>query len=152
MAASRPSVLVAYDGSDVAARALEHAADLVGAGGAVSVINVVEAQSVSSRLVTVSDAQRTDQDELLGEAERLLARRRVSATLIRAAGDRSEEILSAARAIGADVIVVGGTGRPRRTSSTARSAARWPAGRAPTSSSCTDQAGCSRASARGSRP
>jgi nucleotide-binding universal stress UspA family protein len=107
MAASRPSVLVAYDGSDVAARALEHAADLVGAGGAVSVINVVEAQSVSSRLVTVSDAQRTDQDELLGEAERLLARRRVSATLIRAAGDRSEEILSAARVIGADVIVVG---------------------------------------------
>jgi nucleotide-binding universal stress UspA family protein len=107
MTGSESSVLVAYDGSDVARRALEHAADLVGAGGAVSVINVVEAQSVSSRLVTVSDAQRTNQDELLGEAERLLARRNVRANLIRAAGDRSTEILSAARALDADVIVVG---------------------------------------------
>jgi nucleotide-binding universal stress UspA family protein len=107
MAGSESSVLVAYDGSDVARRALEHAAGLVGAGGVVSVINVVEAQSVSSRLVTVSDAQRARQDELLDEAERLLASREVGANLIRAAGDRSAEILSAAGAIGAKVIVVG---------------------------------------------
>jgi nucleotide-binding universal stress UspA family protein len=55
----------------------------------------------------VSAAQRARQDEVLGEADRLLARRRVSANLVRAAGDRIAEILSAARAIGADVIVVG---------------------------------------------
>jgi nucleotide-binding universal stress UspA family protein len=107
MAGFESSVLVAYDGSDVARRALEHAAGLVGAGGAVSVINVVEAQSVSSRLETVSDAQRAKQDELLGEAERLLARRNVRANLIRGAGDRSDEILRAAGGIGAKVIVVG---------------------------------------------
>ena len=107
MAGSESSVLVAYDGSDVARRALEHAAGLVGAGGTVSVINVVEAQSVSSRLETVSESQRAKQDELLDEAERLLASREVGANLIRAAGDRSAEILSAAGAIGADVIVVG---------------------------------------------
>ena len=76
--------------------ALEHAAGLVGAGGTVSVINVVEAQAISSRLATVSDAQRARQDALLGEAERLLARRNVRANLIRAAGDPSAEILSAA--------------------------------------------------------
>lgn len=107
MAGSESSVLVAYDGSAVARRALLHAARLVGAGGTVSVINVVQAQSLSSRLVTVSDDQRTHQDDVLGEAERLLAREEVSANLIRAAGDRSAEILSAARAIDAGVIVVG---------------------------------------------
>jgi len=104
---AKGSVLVAYDGSAVARRALEHAARLVGAGGTVSVVNVVQAQSVSSRLVTVSDAQRTTQDELLDEAERLLDRHDVRANLIRAAGDRSAEILSAARAVDAGVIVVG---------------------------------------------
>jgi nucleotide-binding universal stress UspA family protein len=107
MAGSESSVLVAYDGSDVARRALEHAAGLVGAGGTVSVINVVEAQSVSSRLETVSERQREQQDQLLGEAERLLARRNVRANLIRGAGDRSDEILRAAGGIGAKVIVVG---------------------------------------------
>jgi nucleotide-binding universal stress UspA family protein len=107
MAGSEGSVLVAYDGSAVARRAVEHAARLVGAGGTVSVINVVEAQSVSSRLETVSDAQRAKQDELLREAEQLLAAHRVSANLIRGAGDRSDEILRAADGIGAKVIVVG---------------------------------------------
>jgi nucleotide-binding universal stress UspA family protein len=107
MAEAKGSVLVAYDGSAVARRALEHAARLVGAGRVVSVINVVEAQSLSSRLETVSDAQRAKQDELLAEAERLLARREVGANLVRAAGDRSAEILAAAGAIDADVIVIG---------------------------------------------
>ena len=101
------SVIVAYDGSELARRALEHASDLVGPGGTVSVINVIRTQSVSSRRETVSEQQRAAQDRLLLEAERFLASRGVTADLVRAAGDLATEILSAAASMGAEVIVVG---------------------------------------------
>jgi nucleotide-binding universal stress UspA family protein len=107
MDAPKGSVLVAYDGSDPAQRAIEHAAGLVGKGGTVTIINVISAQSVSSRLETVSDNERRTQDHLLRDAEKLLTRRGVNADLMRAAGDPAMEILSAAATIGADVIVVG---------------------------------------------
>jgi nucleotide-binding universal stress UspA family protein len=107
MATARPTVLVGYDGSESAQRALEHAADLVGLGGSVSVINVIKVQSVSSRLVTVSDKERTAQDRLLRESELVLARRGVQAEFMAVAGDPATEILSAAESMGAGVIVVG---------------------------------------------
>jgi nucleotide-binding universal stress UspA family protein len=107
MATARPTVLVGYDGSESAQRALEHAADLVGLGGSVSVINVIKVQSVSSRLVTVSDKERTAQDRLLRESELVLARRGVQAEFMAVAGDPATEILSAADSMGAGVIVIG---------------------------------------------
>ena len=107
MEASERSVLVAYDGSEPARHAVEHAAGLVGRGGTVTVVNVVNAQSVSSRLETVSEKERATQNRLLREAEKLLARRGVNANLMPAAGDPATEILSAAATIAADVIVVG---------------------------------------------
>ena len=107
MEASERSVIVAYDGSEPARHAVEHAADLVGKGGTVTVVNVVNAQSVSSRLETVSEKERATQDRLLREAEKLLARRGVNANLMPAAGHPATEILSAAATIAADVIVVG---------------------------------------------
>ena len=55
---SAPAIMVAYDGSSAARRALVHAVDLVGRSGTVMVVNVIRAQSVSARLETVSDAQR----------------------------------------------------------------------------------------------
>jgi nucleotide-binding universal stress UspA family protein len=107
MATARPTVLVGYDGSQPAQRALEHAADLVGLGGSVSVINVIKVQSVSSRLVTVSDKERTAQDRLLRESGLVLARRGVQAEFMAVAGDPATEILSAAESMGAGVIVIG---------------------------------------------
>jgi nucleotide-binding universal stress UspA family protein len=101
------SVLVAYNGSERAQGAIEHAAGLVGKGGTLTVINVISAQSVSSRLETVSERECTTQDRLLHDAERLLASPRVHADVLRAVGDPVTEILSAAAAIAADVIVVG---------------------------------------------
>ena len=105
-------MIVAYDGSEPARRALGHAAELVGRGGTLTVINVVSVQRVSSRLETVSEHERTTQDHLLLEAATLLEGRGVNANAVHAAGDPATEILSAARSIGADVIVVG---RRRRT-------------------------------------
>jgi nucleotide-binding universal stress UspA family protein len=107
MGSPNQSLIVAYDGSEPARRALEHAADLVGRGATLTVINVISVQSVSSRLETVSEHERARQDRLLLEAERLLTRLGVNADLVRAAGDPATEILSAAASMGADVIVVG---------------------------------------------
>lgn len=107
-------MIVAYDGSEAARRALEHAARLTGRGGTVGVVNVIPTQSVSSRLVTVSDDQDRTQRRLLREAERLLARHAVRADLIGAVGDPATEILSAAEASDADLIVIGRRHRPAR--------------------------------------
>ena len=104
-------VVVAYDGSDAARHALARAADLVGHGGTVSVVNVIYVQSVGSRLETVSDQQRATQDGLLREARQLLRRQDVEAELVRAAGQRATEILAAASSLDADVLVIGGHDR-----------------------------------------
>src|SRR5216117_3643646 len=113
MATPRPIVIVGYDGSEAAKRALEHAAELVGRRGSVSVINVIKAQSVSSRLVTLTDKERATQDRLLRESERVLGSLGVIATLIPAVGDPATEILAAAESIGAGVIVIGRRKRSR---------------------------------------
>jgi nucleotide-binding universal stress UspA family protein len=107
-------MIVAYDGSAPARRALEHAARLARRGSVVDVVNVIPAQSVSSRLVTVTDEQDRAQKRLLHEAASVLARSAVRANLIAAAGDPATEILSAADASDADVIVVGRRRRPVR--------------------------------------
>jgi nucleotide-binding universal stress UspA family protein len=113
MATRRPTVIVGYDGSEPAQRALEHAAELVGRNGTVSVINVIKAQSVSSRLVTLTDKERAAQGRLLRESERALNSLGVVATLIAAAGDPATEILAASESIGASVIVIGRRKRSR---------------------------------------
>jgi len=115
MATARPIVIVGYDGSEPAQRALEHAAELVGRRGSVSVINVIKAQSVSSRLVTLTDKEHAVQDRLLRESVQVLAALGVVAKPIAAAGDPATEILAASESIGASVIVIG-----RRKRSTPR--------------------------------
>ena len=107
-------MIVAYDGSEAARRALEHAARIAGRGSVVDVVNVIPAQSVSSRLVTVSDEQDRAQKRLLREAAAILARSGVRAHLIPAVGDPATEILSAAEASEADLIVIGRRHRPAR--------------------------------------
>jgi nucleotide-binding universal stress UspA family protein len=100
-------IMVAYDGSPAARRALLDAADLAGRGGRVTVISVIPIQSISARLETVSDAARDRQRRLLGEAQTLLRRRDVEADVIEAAGDPLTEILAAADAAGTGTLVVG---------------------------------------------
>jgi nucleotide-binding universal stress UspA family protein len=114
MATAKPIVIVGYDGSEPAKRALEHAAELVGRRGSVNVINVIKAQSVSSRLVTLTDKEVATQDRLLRESVRLLAGLGVEAQPIAAAGDPATEILAASESIGASVIVIGRRKRSTR--------------------------------------
>jgi nucleotide-binding universal stress UspA family protein len=101
------TILVAYDGSPEAKRALRHAADLVGRGGSVAVLNVIPVQAVSARLETVSAEQRAEQRHLLEEARSVLARRRVGMTPLTAVGDPATEIRAAAEKTRAGIVVVG---------------------------------------------
>lgn len=100
-------LLLAYDGSPVAKRALRHAATLVGRGGKLAVVNVIPVQAVSSRLETVSDEERTRQASILREARVALRRRGIEPQLIEAVGEPVTEILAAAEATNAGTIVVG---------------------------------------------
>jgi nucleotide-binding universal stress UspA family protein len=100
-------ILVGYDGSDASRRALVHAAELVGRGGEVDVINVIAAQPVSSRVDALGDGERRRQRNLLREARLLLREWDVRMGEVRAVGDPTTEIRAAAEDSGARVIVVG---------------------------------------------
>lgn len=101
------SVLVAYDGSPEAQRALEHAIGLTEPGARLTIINVIPVQAVSSRLQTISDERRESQEQLLSGAQRLLARRGIKARVVDAAGDPLTEILATAEEVEASTLVVG---------------------------------------------
>lgn len=107
-------IMVAYDGSATARRALVHAADIVGRDGTVVVVNVVPVHAVSSRLQTISPAQCTHQEALLGEAQAILRSHGVHADLVAAFGDPRTEILSAAQQRRMSIVAVGRGRRWRR--------------------------------------
>jgi nucleotide-binding universal stress UspA family protein len=99
-------ILVGFDGSEASRRALVHAAELVGRGGNLDVINVIGSQPVSARLDSLGE-ERARQQQLLRDAKMLLGERGVSMTALKAVGDPTREIRSAAEASAAAVIVVG---------------------------------------------
>ena len=100
-------ILVGYDGSEMARRALVHAAKLVGRGGTVDVINVITVQPVSARIETLSDRERGRQRKLLQEAKMVLGEWDVGMTPVKAVGDPAAEIRTAATESGAGIVVVG---------------------------------------------
>jgi nucleotide-binding universal stress UspA family protein len=102
-----PALIVAYDGSAEARRALDHAAALAGPGGEVTVINVVAAQAVGASLEPVGDAQRARQRARLEEARALLDRKGLRVRTVAAAGDPFYEISALARGRGQAVVIVG---------------------------------------------
>ena len=100
-------ILVGYDGSDMARRALVHAAELVGRGGTVGVINVITVQPVSARIESLSDRERSRQRKLLQEAKMVLGEWDVGMSPVKAVGDPATEIRTAAEEGGAGIVVVG---------------------------------------------
>ncbi len=100
-------LLVPYDGSADARRALDRAADLAGPDDLVDVLNVMPEPGISARLAPTTK-ERARQARLLAEASRLLAGRGIAARPIAACGGTVGETLAAAHRLDADVIVVGG--------------------------------------------
>jgi nucleotide-binding universal stress UspA family protein len=89
--------VVGFDGSDGSRRALEVAAQLMGYGSTLTVVNVEREQGGAGRGV-------------LDGARQLLLGQLVSANYVRRRGDPADEIVEAAHELGADVIVVGRRG------------------------------------------
>jgi nucleotide-binding universal stress UspA family protein len=93
MAARPRQILVGFDGSETSKRALDAAADLVGYGSSLAVVRVRRAGS--------------PEGDTMGRAREQLIQRQVAARYLEPRGHPAEEIVAAAEAVGADLVVVG---------------------------------------------
>jgi nucleotide-binding universal stress UspA family protein len=106
-------IVVGYDGSETAKRALTRAAELAHDGGSVSVVSVV----VSAHPGPVHGAATVDPDEVaersaeLSEANAMLTERGLKATLVEGHGDPARAIVEAASDGEADLVIVGTRGQ-----------------------------------------
>ena len=97
MAGRARKILVGYDGSAAAGRALDAAADLVGYGSTLAVVTV--------------------QNGVLGRSVAAAARarlhgRHVEARYLEPSGEPAEQLVEAAHRLGADLVVIGRRNRP----------------------------------------
>lgn len=104
-------ILVAYDGSESAKRALEEAARLLGSDRALTVVSVAEELPQFGRaaamLVPEEDEERRRE---LRDAKAVLAERGIAATVLERRGDAATMILDEAEKEGVELIVMGTRG------------------------------------------
>lgn len=93
MAATAKKILVAYDGSKGAQRALAAAANLVGYGSTLTVVSVRSAGPANGRQID-------------GAREYLLGRH-ITALYLEPSGEAAEKIVEAAEALESDLVVIG---------------------------------------------
>ncbi|HET9287923.1 MAG TPA: universal stress protein [Gaiella sp.] len=101
MAAQARRIVVGYDDSESAQRALDRAADLAGYGSTLTVVSVAPAGEGYAA------------GPLERARERLL-RRHVSATYLQPVGEPADELVGAAQKLDADLVVVGRRSRSLR--------------------------------------
>jgi nucleotide-binding universal stress UspA family protein len=102
VAARSKRIVLGFDGTDGARRALAAASRLMGYGSTMTVVRV--------RL----DGASPDETDPLDTARDLLLRELVSALYLERVGEPADEIVAVAQDIGADVIVVGRRGPGER--------------------------------------
>ena len=98
MAAQPKNIVVGFDGSEGARRALEAAAHLIGYGSTLTVVSVDPSGAPTGR-------------DALAEARDWLLNRLVTATYLSRFGDAGGELVAAANELGADLLVVGRRGQ-----------------------------------------
>ena len=94
MAAQARRIVVGYDDSESAQRALDRAADLTGYGSTLTVVSVTSEDGPMSV-------------EPLEHARERLLRRHVTATYLQPVGEPAAELVGTARELEADLVVVG---------------------------------------------
>jgi nucleotide-binding universal stress UspA family protein len=105
-----PSIVVGYDGSPQARRALERAADLAN-GNPVTIVAAVPLISTSPQGPVVNlEPDRLAREQALREAGALLAERNAQSQLVEGFGDAADVIVREAKQQGADLVVVGSRG------------------------------------------
>jgi nucleotide-binding universal stress UspA family protein len=104
-------IVVGYDGSDHARRALERAADLASPGDEVLVVGSVEPklEPISTDGAHQDPSESEHRRQNLEEANAFLAERGIEAEAVEAYGDPGSAIVDAAN--DADLVVVGSRGR-----------------------------------------
>ena len=98
-------MLVAYDGSAPARRALAHAAEFARPSDSVTIVNVMPEPGLGAWMAPPAK-ERSRQRQLLDEAQRFMAERGIEAETSAPVGNAAAEILAVAERVGADVIVV----------------------------------------------
>ena len=86
-------IMVGFDGSDAARRALDRAAELAGYGSTVTVVNVGSAEGGGRRL--------------LAQARDHLAEQHVRAQVVERVGEPAETLIDTATSEDADLLIVG---------------------------------------------
>ncbi|MDZ7769261.1 MAG: universal stress protein [Woeseiaceae bacterium] len=94
-------MLVGYDGSEFAKRALARAVTLAGTKGSVTIASVIASDSQASEMVS--------QQRLLSDAKSLAGKRKVET--LELSGNAAEALMKAASKLEADFLVVGSRGR-----------------------------------------
>jgi nucleotide-binding universal stress UspA family protein len=97
MASQARRILIGFDGSDASWRALDVAARLTGYGSTLAVVSVAREGNGGAR-------------GLLDAAHERLLGQHVTATYVGKVGEAAEELVSAARELDADLVVVGRRG------------------------------------------
>jgi nucleotide-binding universal stress UspA family protein len=107
----RTRILLAYDGSDGARRALEIVLELAARTDRVTVVGVAEGVPLLGYAGTIpSPEQESERDRMLAEAEEALEASGLAVVLAQRGGDPATAILDAAEKTGCDLIVMGTRG------------------------------------------
>jgi nucleotide-binding universal stress UspA family protein len=106
-------IVVGYDGSEAAERALLRAADVAGEGEAVVIVTVTPQIHSAGPAAEPLLEPRADPSDLLAAARATVTARASPAdvSLVAREGDPAEELLEVARAANADLVIVGRRGK-----------------------------------------
>lgn len=100
-------VVLGYDGSDAARRALDRLTQLVDDGAEVTIVTAVKRTVTSLGPMLPDPAEVEEQRRKLDEAWEALRARGIHARAVEPAGDAAERIVDEAERVDADLIVVG---------------------------------------------
>ena len=100
------TIVVGYDGSEPAKRALDRATELVDDGGTVVLVSAVHLLAGKGGM-GFDPIEKEDFDRQLDAAESRLAEKGIAATTVEGLGDPARVITEQAKESGADLIVVG---------------------------------------------
>ncbi|MBD0330272.1 MAG: universal stress protein [Thermoleophilia bacterium] len=100
-------IVLAYDGSEGAQLALDRAARVAMRGAALTILHVALPLYRHTINALADPSAIAEGERLLGEARRRLAERGISAETAVRVGEAGDELVAAARELGADLLVVG---------------------------------------------